>query len=80
MRGRARLATERLEKAGGREIAPRPEGLRPGQMQGLLPHVQVGLVERPPGIPNRHTVLGGDQLLAQQAGAIFALDRRKQRG
>ncbi len=39
------LAAQGLEKAVGREMALGAEGLRPGQVQGLFPHVQVGLVE-----------------------------------
>ena len=44
----------------GREITLCAEGLRPGQVQGLFPHVQVGLVELFPGITDSDTVLGRD--------------------
>ena len=44
----SRLATERLQKAVGGEMTLRAEGLRPGQVEGVFPHVQVGLVELRP--------------------------------
>ena len=42
------LPAKSFEKTFLREPAPRAEGRRPGQVQGLFPHVQVGLVELPP--------------------------------
>ena len=71
---------EGFEKAFLREVTLRAEGLGPGQVESLFPYVQVGLVELPPGIPDRHTVLGGDQLLTQHVLPPLALNGCKQRG
>ena len=69
---------ERLEKAVGRKITLCAEGLRPGQVQGLFPHIQVGLVELLPSITDSETVLGCYQLLAVHVLAVL-VDGRKQR-